>query len=62
MCGSTEMQAMPPSKPTLAERLTRERDRLAARIVDLDTALEALTANPQVQAAVEALARIENFH
>lgn len=48
-------------QPTLTERIKRERDEVAARLADLDTALQALEANPQVKAVLDLVQKVSRY-
>lgn len=49
------------ARPTLTERLTQERDGLRSRLVELDAAIGALEANPQVQAVLDLVQRVARY-
>jgi hypothetical protein len=48
-------------RPTLTERLQQERDGLAARLNEVDAALAALRANPQVQAVLDLVQKVSRL-
>lgn len=48
-------------QPTLTERIKRERDEAAARLADLDAALQALETNPQVKAVLDLVRKVSRY-
>lgn len=48
-------------QPTLTERIKRERDEAAARLADLDAALQALETNPQVKAVLDLVQKVSRY-
>ncbi len=45
-------------RPTMTERLKSQRDALRRRLTDVEAAIEAIEASPQVQKAVDALSKL----
>ena len=46
------------ARPTMTERLQRQRDELQARLNELNTALAVIEANPKVQEVIDVLAKL----
>ena len=49
------------SRPTLTERLKQERNNLSRRLEELDAAIIALEANPQVQAILDLVQKVARY-
>ncbi len=47
--------------PSLTERLTRDRDNLAARVKDIDEALADLEKNPEVQRVLNLVQKVRSL-
>jgi hypothetical protein len=48
-------------QPTLTERIKRERDEVAARLADLDAALQALEASPEVKKVLDLVQKVARY-
>jgi chaperonin cofactor prefoldin len=46
------------TRPTMTEKLKAQRDDLRTRLADLENAIEAIESSPQVQRAIDALAKL----
>jgi len=49
------------SIPTISEKLQMEKDRLESRLKEVNEAIEALDATPEVKTAVNAIAKLGHF-
>lgn len=45
--------------PTMTERLKREQDTLRSRLAEVESALATIEAHPEVQQAIDALAKLQ---
>jgi hypothetical protein len=48
-------------RPTLTERLTQERQGLAARLTELDAAIAALQSNPEIQRILDLVQKVARY-
>lgn len=46
------------SRPTMTQQLEREKEQLESRLGDINRALDALKAHPDVQMALDAIAKV----
>ena len=62
MIGQEVMAECEPSRmQSTTERLHYERERLQARLKEVDSAIEAIEANPEIQKAIDAISKLGHF-
>ena len=54
-------QCVEVQRPTLTERLTQERQGLAARLAELDAAIAALQSNPEIQRILDLVQKVTRY-